>query len=153
MLSAGEPHSLKHVRGLRPLFREREPSVQQRQLCILERARARNQIETLKHESDFAVSDIRQLIRPQFANISVLEPVMSLRRTVQTSQDVHQCGFPGTGCTHDGNELTFFNSQTQSTERLHIHIAKAIDFPDVVTLNETMHGERNAESAAAFRSH
>jgi hypothetical protein len=63
-------------------------------LCVLQGARAGNQVETLKNESDLPVPNLSQSIKPQTADINSVEPILSLCRLIQTSQNIQQRGFP-----------------------------------------------------------
>src|SRR5688500_4511398 len=54
-------------------------------------------IECLKNKTDFLIADFSQLIVFHFTHIFSVEDISSGSRGVQTSQEVHQSRFTGTG--------------------------------------------------------
>jgi hypothetical protein len=61
------------------------------------------QVECLKNETNFSIPDFRQVIVIQLVDILVIQLVIPGSGRIQASDNVHQCGFAGTGGSHDGN--------------------------------------------------
>src|SRR5436190_336125 len=75
--------------------------IEQRQLDVVERRCARQQIETLEHETDFTVSYGRELILRHPRHVVAVEKVLPRRRAVETARDVHECRFARTRWPRD----------------------------------------------------
>ena len=75
----------------RPLRRSaaRDARVEQRQLDVLERGRARQQVEALEHEADLLVADMRQL-RVSSAATSRPSSRYALGRLIEAAEQVHE---------------------------------------------------------------
>jgi len=81
-------------------------AVDERQLDVLARAGARQQVEALEDEADAHVAQHRALIGGEPAHVPSVEPVLAARRAVEAAQDVEQRRFPGARGAHDGDQLT-----------------------------------------------
>src|SRR5438034_1229852 len=68
-------------------------SVQHRQLNILQRRSASQQMKALKDETDFLVADVGQLIVIKARDVHALQEISSRRRAVETADEVHERGF------------------------------------------------------------
>ena len=66
-----------------------ETGVEHRQFNVLHRRSAREQIETLKNETDFAVADVGAIVFGKPGHILAVEDVGSARRTVEAADEVH----------------------------------------------------------------
>ena len=66
-------------------FFRRRTVVNHGQLDVVERGRARQQIESLKDESDFLVANVGQFVVVEFADEPPGKPVMALRRGVEAA--------------------------------------------------------------------
>ena len=126
-----EPPGREH-----PLLAQGEATVEQGKLRIFQRAGAGNQIEALKHETDLPVSDVGQFIGPKSRDIDAVQPIMAAGRLIQTAQHVHQGRFPRSRRAHDRHKLALLDRQIQPAKRLHLHIAEAIDFPQILAVNQ-----------------
>jgi hypothetical protein len=73
-------------------FRARNTAVDQWQFDIVQRRRARQEVERLKHEADLLIANAGQLVVIHFRNVFAVQPVLALRRRVETSDQVHQRG-------------------------------------------------------------
>ena len=66
---------------------------------------SRKKIERLKDESDLFIADSRKFIVIHLADEFSIQPVFTFGRRIQASDEIHQCGFAGTGRAHDGDVL------------------------------------------------
>ena len=76
-------------RPLAPLL-GRHARVNQRQFDVVQRSRSRQQIEGLKHKSNFSIANARQLIIIQLADQLSVEPVIAFAGRIQAADQVHQ---------------------------------------------------------------
>jgi hypothetical protein len=67
--------------------------IEHRQFNILERRRARQKIESLKHESDFVRANVGTFVFGHFGDILTIKDVSPFRRAIETTKDVHRCRF------------------------------------------------------------
>jgi hypothetical protein len=101
-------------------------AINQGQLDILPCGGARQQIKILEDEADLAIPDIGELISIQSRNICAVQDVMTRRRPVETTQNIHKCGFSGTARTHKRNKFDAFDLQRHTAHGGHFHFACAV---------------------------
>src|SRR5687768_6865482 len=75
-------------------------TVKHGQLDILERSRTREEVEALKHESKFLVPDVGELVLVELGDIDAVKQVRAFRRTVETSEQIHQGRLSGSAGSH-----------------------------------------------------
>src|SRR5688500_6447036 len=80
-------------------------AVEQRQLDVVERRGAFEEVESLEHEPNFLVPDVRELVLRQLRDVAAVELVDAARRTVQTAGNVHEGRLARSGGTGHGDEL------------------------------------------------
>ena len=89
-------HAGFHADGRQRLFGTlgapsgRHAGIDQWQFHIVQRCSACQQVESLKHESDFLVADAREFIIIQFTDQLAIQPVLAFRRRIQATNQVHQ---------------------------------------------------------------
>src|SRR5262245_52426613 len=92
-------HALLEIDGRERFFGHLVPlaranaAINERQLNIVERSRAREQVECLKDEADFLVSYTRQFVIIHLRYVLAVQPILTLRSRVETPNQVHQRGF------------------------------------------------------------
>ncbi len=79
--------------------------VEQRQLDVLERRGARQQVEALEHEADGLVADARQFVVRQRRDVAAVEQVTPGGRPIETAEDVHERRLAGARRSDDRDEL------------------------------------------------
>src|SRR6184192_1944186 len=95
--AVAEAYARKRLGGpLVPLFR-RHSLVEHRQLDVLHRAGAGEQVETLEDEADFPAPDPRQLIAREPAHVLAVEQVAARAGPVEAADQVHEGALPRTG--------------------------------------------------------
>jgi hypothetical protein len=73
----------------------RNARIQQRQLNVLLRTGTRQEMETLKHKTDFRIADLGQTIARQLGDVYPFQEVMATAGAIETSQDIHKGGLAG----------------------------------------------------------
>src|SRR5260370_42116912 len=79
-------------------------AIKQRQLDVLPRRCARQEIKTLKDETDFPIANIGEPIAIKAQNIGSIQNVIARSPSNKTTEKIHQRGFPGTAWPHQGNK-------------------------------------------------
>ena len=87
-----EAHRFQRGHGARvPLGRfHRLVRVEQRQLDVIERRGARQQVEPLKHEPDLVVAHFGELVAAELGDVASVEEILAARRMIEAAEDVHQ---------------------------------------------------------------
>ena len=80
--------------------------VQHRQLDVLQRRSATQEIETLEHEAEFLIADVRQFVVIKLRHIHVLQEIPACGGTVETSDEVHEGRFSRAAGAEDGHKFT-----------------------------------------------
>jgi hypothetical protein len=83
--------------------------VHERQLHVMQRRRAREQVERLEDEADLLVPNAGELVVRHLRYERPIEPVFARRRRIQTTDNVHQRRLAGAGRAHDRNVLVAAN--------------------------------------------
>src|SRR5215217_2242782 len=89
-------HTLSQVHGVERFLRHfmslrrTNTTVNQRQLDIVQRSRAREQIERLENETDFLIANTSKLVVVHLRDVLAVEPVFTLARSIETADQVHQ---------------------------------------------------------------
>ena len=65
--------------------------VYERQFNVMQRGRAREQVERLEDEPDFLVADTSEFVVVELADELAVEPVLALGGSVKAANEVHQC--------------------------------------------------------------
>ena len=79
VLAAGEADRGQGLAGARGGAPRRAPAVDQRQLDVLERRGARQQVEPLEHEADVVAAQQRELVAVELAHVHAAEEVLARR--------------------------------------------------------------------------
>ncbi len=81
----------------------RSAVINQRQLDVVERGGARQQIESLKDEADLFVADGGEIVIVELADQPARQPVFPARRSIEATDQIHKRGFSRAGWSHDGD--------------------------------------------------
>ena len=111
--------------------------VDQRQLDVLERRGARQQVERLEDEPDLAVADLRARRRGR-------GPRRRRRRgssgptvgPVEAADDVHERALAGARRAHDGDELARRDRERHAVQGAHLDLAHAVDADEVLDADD-----------------
>ena len=109
------------MRPLAPLGRRHAAAVrvEQRQLDVLERRGARQQVEALEHEPDLRVADARQLVVRQLRHVAAVQQIAAARRPIQAAEDVHERRLARARRPDDGHELAGGDVERDAAEGVH----------------------------------
>ena len=82
------------------------------------------------------VSDSGQLVLRHVRGVHPLNQVLSLRRHIEGTDDVHEGRLSGAGLADDGDELTMIDVHADAVVRMHLLGAHLVDFVNVFELQE-----------------
>src|SRR3989441_139101 len=117
--AVAEPHALQRPRGLLAACLRRHARVDQRQLHVVERGGARQQVERLEDEPDFLVADARQLVVGEVAHLLAVEPVLARGGSVEAADEVHEGRLPRSRRAHHGHVLVLADLEAHAPQRAH----------------------------------
>ncbi len=98
----------------------------------MESRSSRQEVELLKHESDFLVADVRQLVVLHVADQVAVEIIQAAGGRIQTADQIHQRRFAGSGRTHDGHILAAPDFDVYARYRVDLLIAHHVRLPQIV---------------------
>ena len=96
--------------------------VEQRQRDVLERARAREQVEALEDEADALAAEARAIRLVEPGDVDALEEVAAAGRPVEAAEDRHQRRLARARGAHDGDELARFDGEADAAQRVHLDV-------------------------------
>jgi hypothetical protein len=132
----GEADQSQRLGGaLRPLHLV-DLRIERRQLHILERARARKEIEALEDETELAVADAGQLPLIEAGDVDSLEQVTPGSRTVETAEDVHERRLSAAARSHDGDERARLHGNVDPAECVQARLAELVILVNLLDLDD-----------------
>ncbi len=140
--AVGEPDPGQRLLGPAPALLARQPGVDQRQLDVVQRVGAGQQVEGLEHEADLAVADRGQLVVRELLDRGAVQAVGARGRLVEAADHVHQGGLAAARGTHDGHVLAAVDREIDAVERVHLLGAHVVDLGDLRELDQRHRGER-----------
>ncbi len=102
--------------------------IEEWKLHIFKHRRLRQEIERLKHKTDFLIPKYRQLIIVEFTDILPIEEILATRRSVEEPEYLHKRRFPRSRRPHNRNKFTGFNTETHAIQSARLHALIGIDF-------------------------
>ena len=106
--------------------------VDERQLDIVQRGGAGEQVEGLEDESDLLVADAGEFIVVQFADEVTVQPVVALAGGIEAADEVHQRGFAGTGRSHDGDVFVVLDADGDAAQSMDLLLrAHIVGLPQI----------------------
>src|SRR4029077_14597376 len=83
-------------------------------------------------ETDFLVTDARQLVVVQFADQLAVEPIVAFAGRVQATDQIHQRGFAGAGRSHDGDVFVALDTNIHAAQGVNLLLrAHVVGLPQV----------------------
>ncbi len=131
-------HRAQRPLGAPAALRAPQPGVGERQLDVDERARARHEVEALKHEADLAVAQVGEIVLVHVADVHAVDQIATARGYVQAAEDVHQRALAAARAAHDRHEITGIDAQRYVAQRAHADLPKLEDLADVVHVDDRM---------------
>ena len=110
--------------------------VDERQLDVVQRAGAGQQVEGLEHEADFLVADAGELVVVHFADQVAVEVVQAGGGRIQAADQVHQRGLAGAGGAHDGDVLALLDFDVDAGDGVDFLIAHDVGLAQVPGADE-----------------
>ena len=114
----------------------RHAGVDERQLDVVERGRARQQVERLEDEPDLLVPDPRQLVVVHLAHLLVVQQVAALRRRVEAADEVHERRLARPGRAHDRDVFAALDGDGHAPEGMDLLRAHLVGLPKILSFNE-----------------
>src|SRR3954465_6333127 len=145
----GKPTPLQHLDRSFPPFSLVNPGVEERQLDVLHRLRARQQVEVLEDEADVPVAHRGELARAHFGDRPAVEAVFAAAGAVQATDQVHEGGLAGPGRAHHRYELAFADAHADAVERPHLGVAHAVELHQAARLDQHQKKRGRARSPPA----
>jgi len=106
--------------------------VDERQFDIVQRRRARQQVERLENEPNLFVADARELIVAHRADQVAINEVLAPAWRIQAADQVHQGRFARTGRTHNRDILAALDLNVDTGDRIDLLITHDVRLPQVV---------------------
>ena len=110
----------------------RQAGIDQRQLHVVQRRRARQQVEGLKDEPDLLVANARQFIVGHVADEVPVDVILPAGRRIEAAGQVHQGRFAGAGRTHDGHVFAPLDLDIHPGNGVNLLVAHDIGLPNIV---------------------
>jgi len=133
-----EPDQRQRLARAAPALLVLDPGVDQRQLDVVERVGARQQVEGLEHEADLVVAHPRQLVVSLLGDLLVLEPVRAAGRGIEAADDVHERRFARARGAHDGHVFVGVDLEVDAVQGMDLLRSHLIDAVEVA--NPDQHG-------------
>jgi hypothetical protein len=100
-----QSHFLQHYVGLQQTLGARYATIDKRQRDVVFKIGARQQIESLKHKTDYLIAQAGQFIAALVLNIASIQKIVAAAGHIEAAKDIHKGGFAGTGRSHDRDKL------------------------------------------------
>src|SRR6266705_4699904 len=99
----------------------------------------RKQVEFLEHEADFIPSNSSEFVVPHSRDFLTIYDDLACGGLRHGAENVHQSGFAAPGWAHDRNQLTFTNSEVNSSKRLDLNFAGRVDLTKTGCFQQSFH--------------
>ena len=119
-------YPLQGAHGSFSAFCSLHPGIGQGQFHILYGIELGQKVEILKDKADFAITHIRELIIVEMAHINSVELILTGRRCVQTSENVHKCTLTRSGRSHNADVFPPFYTEIHIAQGHHFIVAHHI---------------------------
>src|SRR6266478_793584 len=138
----------KSKRLARPLlaFCFADARVQRGQFDVFQSGGARQQVEALKNETDFAIADGGQLLLAEAGDLDAFQQIASSAGFVEAAQNIHERRFTAAAGAHDGDELPARNFDTYASQGVNARFPELIVFVNLLDQNYRFAILRSGES-------
>jgi hypothetical protein len=106
---------------------------------VVERRRARQQVEALEDEPDLLVPDGGELVLRHLRDVLPVEEVLARRRPVEAAGDVHERRLAGTRRPGDRQELAALDVEVHAAQRLHLDLADDVPLDEILDRDDRRH--------------
>src|SRR5690606_10578205 len=132
MLAPFEPDEREHLARPPLPLALRQAAIDERQLDVLERRRAVQQVESLKDEADEVASEQRPLLAREPGDVRALEEIPAARRPIEAAQDVQARRLAGAARARQRDELARAHGEVDPVERADLGRAAAVHARDAL---------------------
>src|SRR6185295_10053786 len=106
-----EADRAERLQGALPALARADAAVDERELHVLERGGARQEVEALEDEPDQPVPDDRAGVVAPPGHVDAIEQVAPPRRAIEAADDVHERALARAALPDDGHELAAADGQ------------------------------------------
>ena len=110
--------------------------VDQRQFDVSQTRGTRQKIERLENETDLVIADCRQLVVVHRRDILAIEEITAGAWGIQTTEHIHQGGFPAATWSHDGEIFVPPDLERHAAQRVDCLFAHHVNFRDVLDIDD-----------------
>ena len=121
--AVGDAEPLQQRMGTRPALLARLAGIDRGDLHIAGSRQLRQQMIALKDEAEMLAAQSCQIVGGNGRGLTAVDQVAARARPVEAAEDVHQRGFAGARCAHDGDHLAGLDGQIEVVERNHRALA------------------------------
>ena len=127
-----QAHSLQSFSGDFLALFAAHTCIEQGQCHIVQGGLPGQQVKALKHKANAVQPHIGKFGIAALGNVLSLQKILSGGGTVQTADNIHQCGFAGTRWSHDGHIFPLVHGKGDVFEHRHIQFPLIVGFVDVL---------------------
>jgi hypothetical protein len=136
-------HGLKRLPGAGNALLGGRAAIDKRQLDVVQRGGAGQQVEGLEDEADFFIANAGKLIVVELTDQVAVEPVAAFARRVKAADQIHERGFSRARGTHNGNVFAAIDAQVHPAQGVHLLGAHLVGFPEVLSADDAVLRRRN----------
>ena len=115
------------------------PAVEKRQLHVLQYVELGNQVVLLENKSQHLVSNLGLLVVVHRGHIHAAQQVGAGGGHIQTADDIHRSGFPGSGGSHNGDKFSLIHRHGHAVQGVHRLFTHLVYLIDVFKFDEVSH--------------
>src|SRR5262249_15237577 len=119
-------------------------AVLERELHVLERGGAWQEVEPLEDEADEPVAHDRAPVVGPIADVEAAERVRAARGAIETAEDVHERRLAAARRPHDGHDLAVLDLEIDVAQRAHDPGARDVVLGDAAELDERLGGHQKS---------
>lgn len=112
--------------------------VEERELDVFPRGGAREQVKTLKNETELVIANVGELIALKFGNVDAIEEKSAAGRAIEAAEDVHEGRFAGSARAHEGDEFPRSNLERNAADGVHFDFTGLVSLVDVFQPNDSL---------------
>ena len=140
MRAVGEADAPERLPRLLAPGAQVDAGIDHRQRDVAQRVHARQQVELLEDEADFAVPERREPVRIQALDRGPGEAIGAGGGAIEAADQVHQGRFAGPGGTHHGGEIAVLDLERDTVEGDDAAGIELVDAGEVAGLDQG-HGQ------------
>ena len=107
-------------------------------------------MKLLEDEADFAVADVGEFVFGELRDVLTIKEIFAAGGLIEAADHVHGGRFAGAGWPHDGAVFALVDGHVHVPEGADFGVAGAVEFADLVELNEGRHNQRDEATAEIY---